>query len=501
MLRFAVFDENELSMAGAHLLGPDDVPLPGPVKLQGRTIVGRPPTEQQSCGLALLHPAGRCGRLMLSTSLLPQRPEPYLLTVELARARIRSFIAKSEEWQMFDLSEGHPAVRHFEEARRLLTAALTAADDGQADRLARESLEHGIIAGERLTMAHAEILLHRRYAARAASSVTLGVRVWPGRTGKGLQELIASSFDVVVLPVRWKDVEVGEGAYRWEPLDGWMEWARAQGKPIVAGPLVDFSRSALPEWMHVWQHDYDTCRDLVYDFVEKVVQRYQSAVGIWNVASGLNVNDNFDFTEAQMLDLVRTAVLVVRHNRKGARTMVELREPFGEHAALRRNSPAPLTFVDRLTQEGIKFDALGIQLLFGQGAPGRAARDLLSISALLDRLLLLEMPVLVSALGVPSREGAGGDRDGTDNGAWHDAWSPEVQARWVSRLFAIAMSKPFVESVFWSDLYDHADADLPGGGLIDEAGKPKPALARLVAARKRLRKPLGSIGLPDRAGA
>jgi GH35 family endo-1,4-beta-xylanase len=253
--------------------------------------------------------------------------------------------------------------------------------------------------------------------------------------------------------------------------------------------------------MHVWQHDYDTCRDLVYDFVEKVVQRYQSAVGIWNVASGLNVNDNFDFTEAQMLDLVRTAVLVVRHNRKGARTMVELREPFGEHAALRRNSPAPLTFVDRLTQEGIKFDALGIQLLFGQGAPGRAARDLLSISALLDRLLLLEMPVLVSALGVPSREGAGGDRDGTDNGAWHDAWSPEVQARWVSRLFAIAMSKPFVESVFWSDLYDHADADLPGGGLIDEAGKPKPALARLVAARKRLRKPLGSIGLPDRAGA
>ncbi|MEE9295241.1 MAG: hypothetical protein V3W34_09830, partial [Phycisphaerae bacterium] len=52
-------------------------------------------------------------------------------------------------------------------------------------------------------------------------------------------------------------------------------------------------------------------------------------------------------------------------------------------------------------------------------------------------------------------------------------------------------SKPFVESVIWSDLYDHPGSDLPGAGLVDASGRTKPALQRLVGMRKRLRKPLG----------
>ena len=51
--------------------------------------------------------------------------------------------------------------------------------------------------------------------------------------------------------------------------------------------------------MYVWQHDYDTCRDLAYDHMERVVERYKGVVGMWNVASGLNVNDNFEFMWSQ----------------------------------------------------------------------------------------------------------------------------------------------------------------------------------------------------------
>ena len=54
--------------------------------------------------------------------------------------------------------------------------------------------------------------------------------------------------------------------------------------------------------MYVWQHDYDTCRDLAYDHIEKVIERYQAKVTMWNIASGLNVNHNFQFTAQQMLD-------------------------------------------------------------------------------------------------------------------------------------------------------------------------------------------------------
>ena len=95
-------------------------------------------------------------------------------------------------------------------------------------------------------------------------------------------------------------------------------------------------------------HDYSTCRDLVYEHVERVVQRYGSAVDMWNVASGLNVNDNFRFTPQQMIDLTYMASLIVRQVQKGARIMVEIAEPFGELGAANRDAVPPLIYLDQI---------------------------------------------------------------------------------------------------------------------------------------------------------
>jgi GH35 family endo-1,4-beta-xylanase len=494
MLRFAVYDENgpasDWPLINAHLLGPDDLAIQGKIafksgRIHCRNVSGR------ACALCLQYPTGRMGTLMLQTCLLPNRAEPYLLSIELARHRIKMFIAKSEEWQMFDLSPEHGAMRHWETARQLLTQAMTADNPLEADQAARQSLNEAIEATERLAVAHAEVLLHRRFGARPASSATLGVRIWPGRDGKQLRELVAANFDLVVMPMRWRQLEIEEGAYNWDPYDRWIDWAHREGKPIIAGPLVDFSKAALPDWMYVWQHDYETCRDLVYEYADRVVDRYRNVVGMWNVASGLNINDNFRFSPQQMLDLVRMATLLVRQKRRGARTMVELRQPFGEHGAAKHESTPPLIFIDRLVQEGIKFDAVGVQMLIGQKDGGLACRDMMQISSLLDRFFLLERPVIVSAMGVPS------EPIDPRGGTWRGPWTPDRQARWISRAFAAAMSKPFVESVFWADLYDHPEADLAAAGLISENGQPKPGFSRLVGMRRRLRKPLGPMRVAD----
>ncbi|MCH7797945.1 MAG: endo-1,4-beta-xylanase [Planctomycetes bacterium] len=490
MLRFAVYDDagpaRALPLVNAYLLGPGDVPIPGAIKFKDGHVVCRPKTAQ-TAGLCLQWDAGAMGCIMLQTCLLPDRDRPYDLVIELARHRIKMFIAKSEEWQMFDLGPEHRAVRQWEEVRGLFSKALIVEDPVEASRISSAALIGAVEATERLALAHAEILLHWRFGNRPASSRTLGVRVHPRRDTSALREIVKRDFDLLVLPVAWNELEIEEGRFDWDPLDRWVTWASREKIPIVLGPLLDFSKTTLPKWMYVWQHDYSTCRDLVYEQVEQVVHRYRNSVAIWNIASGLNVNDNFQFTAEQMLDLARMANLIARQARKGSRTMLELVQPFGEHCAVNHQSVPPVTFMDRVIQEGIRVDCIGLQLLFGQKDSGRSSRDLMQISDIIDRYLVLDMPVVISAFGVPSRQV---DEDG---GFWHKPWSSDAQSRWMSRVFAMAMSKPFVETLIWTDLYDHDGSILPAGGLVSDSGHPKPVLKRLVDTRRRLRKPLGRL--------
>jgi GH35 family endo-1,4-beta-xylanase len=456
MLRFAVYDENgparEWPLVNAHLLGPGDQATSGEISFEKGWIVCKT-RAAHTVALALAHDAGSAGRLSLQTCLLPDRDRPYDLTLELARHRIKMFIAKSEEWQLFELAPEHRAVRRWEKARSIFSEALVLDDPLEREAAAGRALTTAIEATEALALTHADMFLHWRFTNRPAPATT-------------------------------RELEVEEGKFRWEPIDRWLEWARKEGKPVVLGPLLDFSKRALPKWMYVWQHDFNTCRDLVYEQVERVVHRYKSLVAIWNIASGVNVNDNFQFTAEQMIDLTRMSNLIARQARRGARTMIELAQPFGEYCATNKNALGPYTFVERCMQEGIRIDCVGLQLLFGDRG-GHVSRDLAQVSDLVDRFAFLEMPVVVSAMGVPDEVV---DEQG---GWWHRRWTPEVQSSWTARMFGIALSKPFVESVVWTDLYDHPAAEPAHGGLVTATGQPKPALGRLISARKTLKKPLG----------
>src|SRR4051794_16524602 len=117
MLRFAVFDQHGPAgtwpLVNAHLIGADDLAQRGDISFEDGQIICRK-RGAEAVGISLLFDASPMGSLMLQTCLLPDRERPYLLSVELARHRIKMFIAKSEEWQMFDLSADHPAMRLWE---------------------------------------------------------------------------------------------------------------------------------------------------------------------------------------------------------------------------------------------------------------------------------------------------------------------------------------------------------------------------------------------------
>ncbi len=518
MFSFVVFDTparvKELAER-AFLIGPDDVPIGGAVQARGGSLVCEKTTHEAS-GLTTLFDVGECGVCSLQTCLLPDREEPYLLSLELARHRIMLFLNKLEEWVNGDIPAEEPAFTLFERARSSFTKALSASrgEDGaytkEQDELAREALCVAIQASERLALLVADAMLRIRLDAAhgpspsSAASYGVGTVVRRDQGGAALQRVVRDSFDFVCMPMRWHALEPEEGEYSFGKTDKWVEWAVREAKiPVHAGPLIDFRAGRAPEWLHIWENDYDTLREVCFEHLKRVVTRYRKAVTKWVVCSGLHLNEAFPLTLEQLMDLTRLCVMVVKKLQPSSEVVVEIDQPFGEHYATNDRSAPPLLYAEIAHQQGVDIDAFGLRIQMGDGSAGRSVRDMMRLSAMLDAYSMFDRPLVVTALGTPSSPTPGGERAGR----WRRAWSGDAQAEWLAEALTVCLSKPFVRSVCWQELYDPpgegASLEQPFGGLIGADGKPKPALAKIARMRQGMRErktPLGLAGsLPEAA--
>jgi hypothetical protein len=546
MLSFAVFegDAPATSWALQHacLFGAGDVPCPGEVRFESGRIVGER-NSQESTGLMLQFPVELpgdpprpIGLLTLDTCLLRSRKEPYLLSLELARRQIMQFLNRLEDWGMFDLAPTDPILEQFEAARRKFTAALVAQrhDDpsdrtrvsfsAEADRLSRHALGLAVDAAERLALAHAEREFPRRVSGdrynnaveiyRAVHQETppasasilvpgtvgvtlptrpmVGVAVDPSQFSEPLQKAAQAVADFLVVPMRWIDMEPKEGEYAFASTDRWIEWAiRTAKMPVVGGPLIDFRPDVVPEWLYIWENDYETLRDLVAEHVRQIVTRYRRTVTRWTVVSGLHINRHFPMTVDQMIEMTRICVLVTRKLHPAAKVVVEINQPFGEYLAYSRRAVPPLAYIELLNQAGVGVDGVGLRVQIGRPGVGGSTRDLMALALMLDRYALMERPIFVTAVGVPSQPLSDPAKEDAfrEAGWWRAPWSPTVQSDFARDFTAMALSRPFVHSVVWQDLYDSARKarEMPFGGLVGPMGEPKPAAKSMMEARKAIR--------------
>ena len=147
-------------------------------------------------------------------------------------------------------------------------------------------------------------------------------------------------------------------------------------------------------------------------------------------------------------------------------------------------------------------DGLGLRVQVGQPEPGQSARDLMALSAMLDRFALTGKPIALTAVGAPSAtpESAGAPELASRKpGHWRSPWSEASQADWATAALSVAAAKPYVQSVCWHELYDVPQpAEMPRGGLIDVASKPKRVAGRIADLTKALREPRLPVDLdPD----
>ena len=484
---------------GVRMLGPRDSRLRAEIRYRpdddGGTFFIRT-SDVADAALRLQVDVGRAGELVLQTCLLPPREKPYDLALELARHRVKTFIQKSEDWLMFDPDYAPDAVDHFETARHTFTDALVAEDLASEGQLAADAVDLGILATDELADAHADILMHRRYARKTASSATMGTTIdpWldPAVIGPTLKD-----FDLLQIPLVWRDIEPEKGKYRFGHLDRWFEWAHANKKPIIAGPLVDFAPGSLPEWAEVYRFDYPTLREIIYDYLEQTIPRYGRRVAMWKISAGMHLCRGGKRGVDEMLDVTRTAILAVRRHRRNARSMIEVHDLFGDTRVRLPGSLGAFDFLERLSTEGIRFESVGIRIAVGGTEPGTRSRDLMTISDALDHFYGMEQSVLLSAVSAPCQV------LGDGVGRWGGAWDQARQAAWIDRMFPIAMSKPYIEAFCWAAHSDGATRDPGGGkgfGIIEDDGRPRQGYERLVAWRRRLDRPLGPWVRPAAAG-
>jgi Glycosyl hydrolase family 10 len=292
----------------AMAMGPESVPMPGQVTFtDGLLSIRR--TEEHPAGVALLWDAGETGCYHLDTTRVAPRDKPYNLNVELARSRLMKIVQKQEDWNLFDFPRAEGYLARFHDAQNLFAEALGKLDNGpEAAKAADASLSASIQLSEELANFHADLLLNRRRQSNALPKHIFGCRIDPTIQNQKYKDTMSDNFDYGILPMSWKQLQPEEGVFNTEPIDEWVEHFARKRVPMVVGPLVDLSDQNVPDWMFIWEHDFETLRELAYDYVKKVVQRYRKHVSAWNVVSGLHTNSAFTLTFEQIIELTRLLV-------------------------------------------------------------------------------------------------------------------------------------------------------------------------------------------------
>jgi len=481
-VKFQVFKNgkrvDDFTLCGAYLFGGDGIGIRrAQISFDGGFIECIRP-NLETAGLALLWPIDGFGKVLLPTTCLPERERPYNLNVEIARAKLMQIVNKREDWLFFDSIEGLAGISR--EAQDLFIRAIqNISVPSEASQFADESLKKAIVFSEKLAAKQAETLFRTRSQSHGFGRGCFGCRVDPVEIDDPVYVArLLELFGSVTIPINWAQIESRKGSYDFSTIDACIDVLGKQKLTLSAGPLLCFSGEYLPKWLLRSGAGFEKIREMAYHFVSTVVARYSGVIRAWYAVSGLNVLNHFGFRFEQILEMTRAANMAVKQASDRALKIIEVGNPWGEYYATVPNSIPPLVYMDMVVQSGINFDAFGLQVRLGKNQSGMHVRDMMQISAILDSFGPIAKPLYMTNVEVPSRNGDG-LYDGNVAGIWHEEWNQSQQGQWIEQFYKVALSKPFVNSVTYSNLIDTEDSAIKHSGLLTDQLEPKESFQTL----------------------
>ncbi|MFQ5495186.1 MAG: endo-1,4-beta-xylanase, partial [Phycisphaerae bacterium] len=383
-MSFAVYSNGQpattVNLSGAYLLGTDDVPLRAEITFQDGVITCRKRAAGPA-GLALLWDVPGVGTIMLDTIRVPEREKPYTLQLELARARLTRINQKTEDWGLLDFVGMEDVVEEIEQARNGLIRALQADDLPTAAALGNEALALAVKASESLSRRHADVLFERRKQMGAFPKRVLGCAIPLDRPTEAVRKRLVAATDFVTVPIAWRDLEPSEQTFNWKPLDTWVELLSKHHIPMKGASLLSFSERHVPDWLYIYEHDFEAVRDFVSAHIGRVVQRYADRVPVWDAISGIHACNTFHFNFEQLMELTRMCPALIKQFAPRAVTLIDIVAPWGEYYSRNPRTIPPMLYAEMIVQNNVQFDAFGVQIYVGLGLEGMYVRDMFQISS------------------------------------------------------------------------------------------------------------------------
>jgi hypothetical protein len=426
------------------------------------------------------------GTPIVGTATLAERPAPYVLAVELARGKLNDVRNQLADWTQMGLRSSPELEQALEESQRAFIHAATSTDQTEACcAAAQASLRSAALAGDLLMEAYTAQLFQSRLTTTSKLSTYLGC-VLDGDPQKVPAALEwPRTFNACHLGIGWKQMAPSEGQYRWDLFDAQLAWSRRNRLAIEAGPLIEFRKSALPDWLWLWDGDFETINGLVADFVRQTVARYRGKVPLWHVVHRPASGELLGLSEEEQVRIAARAVQVAHQADPSAQLTIGVDRPWAEWMGTSHFQLGPLHLCDYLLRAELGISGVAIEIAPGYSAPGSHLRDLFEFSKLLDLYSLLNVPLHIWMV-LPSGDGPDPDAESNvrvESSQWPAALDESVQAAWGARWIALAVAKPFIRTLNWLQASDAHPHLYPHGGLVRPDQTAKPLVSWLQALR------------------
>ncbi len=469
----------------AYVLGPDGTPMPGDVAIRGSELHIRRVNNESGRVVVPWRIEG-FGRLMLNTATLPERMQPYDLVVELARGTLNDLQNQLVIWQN-EIQISNELRALMSRARNHFARAATSRDEPLVSQEeSARALRDGVLAGRQLAETYSAQLLERRRDEGPAFKTRLAIELGSTSRPQPWWTYIPDAFTAARVDMSWRTIAAESGQYRWEVPDAQIHWCRKHRIKPSAGPLIDLRPGALPDWLWLWQGDYEEIHTQAVDFVRHALSRYRGKVATWHLVARPASEPILDLSEEQQVRLTARLIQVARTVDPDAQLIVDFDRPWRDWMVRSNFQLGSLHLADALARADLGLSGVGLEIVPGFEPWGSPRRELLDFSRLLDLYYKIDLPLHLS-IALPSHiaDSPGRDAAQLDLRQWPATPTPELQRDLAARWIALAFVKPYVSSICWLEASDMSPRLYPGCGLFRLDHGRQPAFDWLTGFRRR----------------